>query len=163
MKHVHVRGDNRSPTSTENQTIPLLQADPPRRLAPGGGESASESPLPSLQPSTTNSHVQCTEKPPPRSKPLFQGFERPSFSCIAILTVLCLTAYPAFYALTFVAKDRTLFIVRLIVSIWCSGIGFALGYILLTIGAKHVEAASELTLVVYRDFLRLYFKQHGPP
>ena len=80
---------------------------------------------------------------PPRSKPLFRGFEKPSFSRIAILAVLCLITYPAFYVLTFVAKDRSLFIVRLIVSVWCSGVGFTLGYILLSIGAQHLEAASE--------------------
>jgi len=58
---------------------------------------------------------------------------------------------------------RTLFIVLLIVFSWCSRIGFALGYILLAIGAQHVGAASELTLVGYRDFLRPHFKQPGPP
>jgi len=80
---------------------------------------------------------------PPRSKPLFRGFERPSFPRIAVLTLLCLITYPAFYVLTFAAKDRSLFIVRLVVSIWCSSVGFALGYILLNIGAQHLEAASE--------------------
>jgi len=33
--------------------------------------------------------------------------------------------------------------VRLIVAIWCSGVAFALGYTLLMIGVKHIEAASE--------------------
>jgi len=98
------------------------------------------------------------DKSPSGSKPAFRTFERPRFSHVAILTVLCLIAYPAFYALTFVAKDRSLYIVRLIVSVWCSVIGFALAYILLTIGAQHLEAASEFTLVWHRDFLRRYFK-----
>ena len=78
-----------------------------------------------------------------RSKPLFRGFERPSFAHIAILIVLCLVAYPALYILTLVAKDKSLFTVRLIVAIWYSGVAFALGYTLLRIGVKHIEAASE--------------------
>jgi len=162
-----VRDVNRSPTPTEDPTTPFIQADPPRS-APGGPDesSAGRRAWPSPPPSTTNS--QYTGKSwfsrlrPPRSKPLFRGFEKPSFARIAILTTLCLIAYPAFYALTFVAKDRSLFIVRLIVSIWCSAIGFALGYIPLTIGARHLEAASEFTRVWYLDFLRLHFKQPGP-
>jgi len=81
----------------------------------------------------------------PRSKPLFRGFEKPSFVHITVLIVLCLTAYPALYILTLVANDRSLTVVRLIVALWCSTVGFALGYILLKIGMQHFEAASELT------------------
>ena len=80
-----------------------------------------------------------------------------------ILAVLCLITYPAFYILTLVAKDRSLFVVRAIVSAWCSGVGFALGYILLQIGAQYLEAAGELALVVCRGFLRLDSKQPGQP
>ena len=98
---------------------------------------------------------------PPRSKPLFRRFEKPSFCRIAILTVLCLITYPAFYILTLVAKDRSLFVVRAIVSVWCSGVGFALGYILLAIGAQYLEAASEFTLVRHRDFLILISNSLG--
>ena len=165
MEHVRARDDNRSPTPTEDPTRSLIQANPPSS-APDEEFSTGRPAWPSPPPSVTIS--QRTEKSwfsrfgPPRSKPLFRGFERPSLSRIAILTVLCPTAYPAFYVLTFVAKDRTLFIVRLIVSVWCSVIGFALGYILLTIGARHLEATSEFTLVWYRGPLRLYFKQPGP-
>jgi len=147
MEQVRARGNNSSlsPTvdlaTTFNQEDPLLST--PNRREPGAGYQASPSP----PPSTTN--AQDAEKPrlsgfePLRSKPLLQGFERPSFSRIIILTVLCLTTYPAFYILTLVAKDKSLFIVRLIVSIWCSGVGFGLGYVLLAIGAQHLEAASE--------------------
>ena len=78
-----------------------------------------------------------------QSKSLFQGFERPSFARIAIFIVLCLITYPALYILTLVAKDKSLFTVRLIVAMWCSGVAFALGYTLLRFGVKHIEAASE--------------------
>ena len=146
-----MRDNNTSPHPVENQAAPLIQADP-SLLAPNMGEFYDEhSVWSSLPPSTTDS--QYADKSPPRSKPLFRGFEKPSFSRIAILTVLCLVTYPAFYVLTFVAKDRSLFIVRLVVSLWCSGVGFALGYILLKIGAQHLEATSESTLVGYMSRL----------
>jgi len=152
--------DNSSPGHpTQDPAASLIEAD--------SSLADTEYPsLPSPPPSTTSSQYPGEPRfsgfEPPRSKPLFRGFERPSFSRIAILTVLCPAAYPAFYLLTFVAKDRSLFIVRLLVSTWCSGVGFALGYILLKIGAQHLEAASKFTLVGYWDFLRLDFKQPGP-
>jgi len=134
-----MRADNPSLHPTDDPATPLIQEDAEYPTLP------------------------CTDKSPPQSKPLFQGFERPSLSRIAILTVLCLLTYPTFFILKLVAKDKSLFIVRSIVAVWCWGVGFALGYILLKIGAQHLEAASEFRLVWYnRGFLRLYFKQPGP-
>ena len=161
MEHVRMRDNNSSPHPTENSAPSLIQADLPPQ-PPNRREPDTECPAgPSPPPSTLN--LQYDDKPPPLSKSLFRGFERPSYSHIAILTALCFITYPAFYILTLVAKDKSLFIVRSIVSVWCWGAGFALGYILLKIGAQHLEAASEFTLLGYRDFLRLYFKQPGPP
>ena len=165
-----MRDNDTSPPPTENPAAPLIQADPPL-LTPNKGEFDTGDPAwPSPPPSTGGSqyvtlHPELAEPnlEPSRSKPLFRGFERPSFSRIVILTVLCLITYPAFYVLTLVAKDRSLFIVRVIVSVWCSGVGFALGYTLLATGARYLEAASEFTLVLYWDFLEPYFKQPGPP
>jgi len=145
-----MRNDNPSPPPTENPAIPLIQEDS-SPLTPNRKEFDAEYPSwPSLPPSTTDS--QFDDKPPPRSKQWLRGFEKPSFTRIAILTVLCLITYPAFYVLTLIAKDRSLFAVRLIVSTWCSGLGFALGYILLKIGAQHIEAAGEFTLVGIETF-----------
>ena len=169
-----MRHNSSSPDPTENPAAPLIPADA-SLLTPGGRELNTDDPAwPSPPPSTTNFQYPDESRPssrqslhpkpaehnfePSRSKPPFRGFERPSVSRIAILTVLCLITYPAFYTLTLVAKDRSLFVVRVIVSVWCTGIGFTLGYILLTIGARHLEAASEFTLVVNPDFLRLDFK-----
>jgi len=75
--------------------------------------------------------------------PSKRGFERPSFTRITIHTMLCLIAYPVFYILTLVGRDKELFTVRLLVAMWCTGIGFALRYSLLEIGVQHIEAASE--------------------
>ena len=150
-----MRDNNSSPPPTENQATPLIQEDTPV-LIPNRREFDAEYPAwPSLPPSTISfqhankSRFSVSDSDPPRSKPPVRGFERPSFSRIAILTVLCLIAYPAFYVLTLVAKDKSLSIVRLIVSMWCSGVGFALGYVLLKVGAQHIEAASEFALVGY--------------
>ena len=166
--------NNSSPDPNENPAAPLIRADP-SLLALDRSEFDSEYPArPSTSQSTEN--FQYSDKPrlstlrslhskltdlkfePPRSKPLFRGFERPCFSRIAILVTLCLITYPAFCILKLVAKDRSLFAVRSIVSVWCSGVGFALGYILLKIGARHLEATSEFTLIWPGTFLRHYSK-----
>jgi len=135
----YVRRDSDSSTrSTENPAASFIPAVVSRLTPNRRGFDAT---WPSPQSSSTDSLY--TDRSPSQSKPLFQDFERPSPSHITILTVLSLTTYPAFYVLTLLAKDKSLFVVRLIVSAWCSGIGFALGYILLAIGAQHLEAASE--------------------
>jgi len=176
MEHAHTRENSPSPRPPENLVAPLIQ-EVPSILAPTRTESdIKDSAWSSSSPSAEKLHS--TDKSPFSSlqslrpklanltfepKPLFQGFERPSLSRIAILTVLCAITYPAFHILTLVAKDKSLFVVRAIVSVWCSGAGFALGYILLKIGKQHLEAASESVLPENRDFLSLYFKQPGRP
>jgi len=159
MEQVRMRDNYWSPPPTADLTTPFNQADP-FLLTPNRREFDSEYPSwPSLaQPTADPQHTDKPQSPsrqplstrladlrhePPRSKPLFRGFERPDFARIAILAVLCFSVYPAFYILTLVAKDKSLFTVRLIVALWCSGFGFALGYLLLKIGMQHLEAASE--------------------
>jgi len=163
MEYVRRGRNNFTPHPTESSAAPLIQAGPFLPTS-NRGESDAEYPAPS-SPSPSATNLRYAEKSrfsslqslrsklahlrsgPPRSKPLFRGFERPSFSRIAILAVLCLIAYPAFYVLTLVAKDKSLFTVRVLVSVWCSGIGFVHGYILLKIGAQYLEAASGFVLV----------------
>jgi len=153
MEHVPTRDDISSPYPIENQVAPLIEGEP-SLLTPNRKEFDTEHPAwPSSTPPTTSFHhsdKSWFSRPKlSRSKPLVRGFEIPSFSRIAIFTVLCIIAYPAFYILTLVARDKSLSIVRLIVSAWCSVVGFAIGYVLLKIGAQHLEAASEITLVGY--------------
>ena len=158
MDYVRRRDNSSSPHPTENSAEPLIRTNPSLVSLNEGEVDADDWKVwPSPPPSTTNS--QHTQKPPPRS--LFRGFESPNFTRIAILTLTCTITYPAFYALTLVAKDRSLFIVRLIVAVWCSGIGLALQYTLLKIGARHLEAASEFTPVGYRGFLKLSLNSLG--
>jgi len=138
-----MRGNN----PAEDSAPSLIQTDAVTST-PNGREFDAEYPARSSPPPPTKS-FQYDDESPSRSKPLFRGFERPSLSRIGIFTILCIITYPAFFLLTFVAKDKSLFAVRVIVSIWCSGVGFALGYVLLRIGAQHLEAASKFTLVRY--------------
>ena len=154
-------------TTPFNQTEPFLLTPNRREFdpeypawSPPSLQYTDKSPFSnrqSLHPNFSDLRPSRTSEPP-RSKPLFRDFETPSFTRLAILAVLCLAAYPAFYILTLVAKDKSLFTVRLIVAMWCSGVGFALGYFLLKIAAQHLEAASEFLLVGCHDFLRLCFK-----
>ena len=150
-EHVCMRDNSSSPHPTERWAASLAQADS-SLLTPSEGESDAKY-TPSLPPSTTNFQYAKKSRFPrlkaPQLGPLFRGFERPNFSRIVVLTLLCLITYPVFHILTLVAKDKSLFVVRLIVSAWCSGAGFALGYILLAIAAQHHEAASEFTLIWY--------------
>ena len=150
MDRVRVRNNATSPHSAKTSATPF---DQPYSLLPTPKRSEFDVEDPTWP------------FPSPSDSPLFRGFERPSFSRIAILTFLCLVTYPVFYVLTLVANDRSLFMVRAIVSVWCWGGGFALGFVLLKIGAQHLEGASEFTLVRYRDFesLKPYPKQPGPP
>ena len=159
-----MRDNNSSPHPPENPATPPTQAEL-SPLTPNRKESDVEHLA--LPPSTTNptyaEESQFSRPETPRLKPLLRGFERPSFSRIVILIVLCFTAYPAFYILKLVAKDKSLFIVRLLVSTWCSVIGFCLGYLLLSVGAQHLEATSEFMPVWCQDSLKHYFTQPGRP
>ena len=168
MEHVRMR-DDWSPPPTADSTTCCNQADSflltPNRKEFNVEYLASSSSLPSTANFHHNDKSQFSSRQslhpkltdlrydPPRSKPLFRGYERPSLARIATLTVLCLVTYPALYVLTLVAKDKQLFTVRLIVAMWCSGIGFALGYILLRIGVQHLEATSELVPARHCNFL----------
>lgn len=149
----HVRYPNTPPTA--DSATPLSQADtflltPNRRVlgiedTPRNSQYTDKSQCSTRQSLCPGKFLNfgATGFEPPRSKGLFQGFEKPSLARIAILTVLCLSAYPALYILTLIARDKSLFIVRFIVAMWCSGVGFTLGYVLLMIGVQHLEAASE--------------------
>ena len=141
-----------SPPHTADSATPLFQASDPFLLTPNrrlldaedtatNSQYGDESQF-SSQPSSLYLGLSKSFKPP-RSKQLFQGFEKPNLARIAIISVLCLSAYPALYILTLVARDKSLYTVRLIVAMWCSGVGFTLGYVLLKIGVRHLEAASE--------------------
>lgn len=143
MQHARL-SDDWSPPPTADSATPLF-LDNPLPLTPIRGDILDEETSLNSQYSDIGSHRSSRHlwSNSLQPKSLFQGFESPNFGRIAVLIVLCLVAYPAFYSLTLVAKDKSLFTVRLIVATWCSAIGFALRYSLLEIGVQHIEAASE--------------------
>lgn len=142
MQHAHL-SDDWSPPPSANSVTPLT-LDNPLPLTPIGREFPDEeTSLNSQYTDRSQSSTRHLRSDSLRPKPLFRGFETPIIGRVSILIVLCLLAYPAFYALTLIAKDKSLFTVRLIVATWCSAIGFALRYTLLEIGVQHIEAASE--------------------
>jgi hypothetical protein len=142
MENVLPRDNHGSLPSVTDSVPPFQKADP-FLLTPNRRESSAEDTSPDFSSQLLYPRLAGLSSDPLRSKPLFRGFERPNFTRIAILAALCFITYPAFYILTLVARGRSLFIVRLIVAMWCSGVGFGLGYLLLKIGVQHLEAASE--------------------
>jgi hypothetical protein len=140
MQHARL-SDDWSPPPTADSMAPSIHTDT-FLLTPDRMEFDDEqTTLNSQYAETRSRHRRLADSSDPlQSK---RGFERPNFTRIAIHTVLCLFAYPVFYILTLVGRDEQLFTVRLLVAMWCAGIGFALRYSLLEIGAQHIEAASE--------------------
>lgn len=83
-------------------------------------------------------------KPKIGARSLFKGFERPHWGKIVMHFLACIASYPAMYLLTLVARERSLFIARVLVAVWCSVFGFCLAFSLVEFATKHLEAASEL-------------------
>ncbi|KAK0205990.1 hypothetical protein DFS33DRAFT_1256607 [Desarmillaria ectypa] len=76
-----------------------------------------------------------------------EGFEAPKWRKIIIHVILCLIAYPFLMAFVIVARNKTLFWSRFLVSIGCGVIGFALGLSLLSLGRPFLEAATWATII----------------
>lgn len=72
-------------------------------------------------------------------------FERPNFFHIFAHVVVCCAAYPIIYAGVISAKDKSLFWARVIVGLWCAGVGVAIGWSLVRFARKYTEAASKRT------------------
>ncbi|PBK73185.1 hypothetical protein ARMSODRAFT_881019 [Armillaria solidipes] len=76
-----------------------------------------------------------------------KNFEAPEWHKIIIHVILCLIAYPFLFLSVKIAQNRTLFWSRLIVSVGCGVIGFALGLSLLSLGRPFLEAATWATVI----------------
>ncbi|KAK0231351.1 hypothetical protein IW262DRAFT_1262876 [Armillaria fumosa] len=79
--------------------------------------------------------------------PIEENFEPPEWYKMIIHVMLCLLAYPFLFASVRIAQNRTLFWSRLIVSVGCGIIGFALGLSLLSLGRPFFEAATWATVI----------------
>lgn len=72
-------------------------------------------------------------------------FERPNYLHIFLHAVVCCAAYPIIYVGTIFAKDKSLFWARLLVGLWCAGVGVTIGWSLIISARKYTEAAGEHT------------------
>ena len=76
-------------------------------------------------------------------------FERPKWKHLWLHVFLCIASYPVIYAGTILARDKSLFWARVIVGLWCAGVGVAIGWSLLAYASRFLEAASELQSFFY--------------
>lgn len=82
-------------------------------------------------------------KPTRTARTSTKRFERPNYYHVFAHAVCCCVAYPIIYAGTVAAKDKSLFWARLIVGLWCAGIGVLIGWSLVAFATKYAEAASK--------------------
>lgn len=72
-------------------------------------------------------------------------FERPDYLHILAHAIFCCIAYPIIYVGTVATKGKSLFWARVIVGLWCAGIGVVIGWSLVAFATKYAEAASKHT------------------
>lgn len=82
----------------------------------------------------------------PKPRPIIKGFERPRFTQLFLHVSVCLGSYPVMCFITVVAKDRSLFLVRILVAVWSALVGFCLAFSLVAFATKYLEAASKLSV-----------------
>ncbi|KAF9464263.1 hypothetical protein BDZ94DRAFT_1289419 [Collybia nuda] len=86
--------------------------------------------------------------PKPFTKhPFAQGFEAPNWTQLLVHVGLCLVAYPFLMIFIVIARAKPLFWTRFVVSLGCGLIGFCLGFSLLQLGKKFLEAATWATVI----------------
>ncbi|KAF8919143.1 hypothetical protein CPB85DRAFT_881024 [Mucidula mucida] len=87
-------------------------------------------------------------KPPPcHPLPFAQSFEQPHWRKIALHIFLVALAYPILLIFVIIARDKSLFWSRFVVSIGCGIIGFGLGLSLINLGRPFLEAATWATII----------------
>lgn len=89
--------------------------------------------------------------PKTSARPIFKGFERPDWRQLAVHVFGCFISYPVMYLVTLAAKDRSLFLTRVLVATWASVVGFCLAFSLVVFATKYLEAASELLFLITFD------------
>lgn len=86
-----------------------------------------------------------------RRHPFAQSFEPPNWKFIIIHVVLGVLSYPVLLIFEAIARDKTLFWTRLLVSVGCGLVGFCLGLSLIGLGKAYLEAAGRSTLCLERE------------
>lgn len=62
--------------------------------------------------------------------------------------IACALIYPFLFAVSEIAQNRTLFLVRVYVSFGCSVVGIVVGVGLLGFAKRYMEAASEFRMLI---------------
>ncbi|KAF8663578.1 hypothetical protein AX16_000922 [Volvariella volvacea WC 439] len=94
-----------------------------------------------------SSHAIFPRPSKPKQHPFSQSFEPPHWWPIIIHVILCLVSYPVILLFTIVARDRSLFWTRFIVSLGCGLAGVSLGMSLLRLGKSYLEASTWATII----------------
>lgn len=97
----------------------------------------------SLLPSVSSHGTLRDPRPTGSPRVSSRRFERPNYLHIFAHAVFCCAAYPVIYAGTIAAKDRSLFWARVIVGLWCAGVGVVIGWSLMGFATKYMEASSK--------------------
>ncbi|KAJ7590809.1 hypothetical protein C8J56DRAFT_1003458 [Mycena floridula] len=84
---------------------------------------------------------------PQRKHPFSEVFAPPEWSPILIHAAFCLLSLPVLLAAASLAQERSLFWTRTIVSAASGAVGLALGFSLIELGRRFIEAAAWATLI----------------
>ncbi|KAG6816867.1 hypothetical protein H0H87_002188 [Tephrocybe sp. NHM501043] len=108
---------------------------------------------PSKHPLISPPHYTAKVRSKPRGKhPFSPGFEAPRWGRILLHTVLCIVSYPILLAITLIARNKSFFWSRFIVGVGCGFVGVYLGYSLLKLAKRHLEAATWATVIHQSHF-----------
>lgn len=139
-----------NPRSTSTLTS---REDDSNKLSPNlNGQYADYPPTPSYGINTSETDFLTTPSPSlfprglpktPRLHPFSQSYEAPEWKTLVVHTLFCLIAYPFLLLFVFIARGRTLFLARLVVGVGCGIIGFFLGFSLIRLARRHLEAAGK--------------------
>ncbi|KAL0949830.1 hypothetical protein HGRIS_009865 [Hohenbuehelia grisea] len=134
-------------------TGPTVLYFDPSSLYSDPSSGATDDPF--LSPSSSSPAIQSPnayqthfhEPPPAREHPFSKSFEPPDWRLLVLHVAACVLAYPILLIFVLIAKEKSLFWTRFIVSCGCGAVGFCLGLSLLNLGKSFLEAATWATLI----------------
>lgn len=132
------QNSNAVPTEADSLYSEPKEQNPPS-LTTQASPSGHRAPLLSVSSHETPEDPVSTRIPRTSTK----RFERPNYLHVIAHVVVCCVAYPIIYAGTVLARDRSLFWARVIVGLWCAGVGVVIGWSLVAFATKYTEAASK--------------------
>jgi len=148
---------NATPAGADDSYIATKEPEPQLLMTP---ISAKDQTAPLTNGSSDGTPIPTARTPSKR-------FERPNYLHIFAHAIFCCVAYPIIYAGAVAAKDKSLFWARVIVGLWCAGVGVVIGWSLVAFATKYTEAASK-HISAFSEPCRVYdlvfigFSKHGP-